>query len=142
VKIHLRRLFCCACVLLSALFVLCVVPWSDSFADSKKNIDALKKEFDATFEKMLDDPADIDVTLLYAELAVELEDYEAAITALERVLLFNPDLPKIKLFLGIMYYNLKSFDVAKDYIKDSIRGKKVPKDVIAQAKKYLKKIEG
>ncbi len=100
----------------------------------------VKKEFDATFLKMLDDPANIDLTMHYANLAVQLEDYESAIPPLERILMFNPDLPRVKQELGVLYYRLNSFDMAKSYLEDAKKGKNVPKDVIDKANSFLTKI--
>jgi len=103
--------------------------------------DSIRKEFNQVFAKMLDDPADLDVTMRYAELAVKLKDYEAAIPALERVLLFNPELNKVKLDLGVLYYLLDSYDVAKQYFTDAKNGKNASPDIIESAEKYLKKID-
>ena len=100
----------------------------------------IQKEFHATFERMLTHPADLDLTMRYAELAMKLEDYEAAVPALERMLMFNPNLPETKLQLGILYYKLDSFDVAKAYLMDAKKSKNVSKELIAEANHYLKKI--
>ncbi len=101
----------------------------------------LKAEFDQTFNKMLDNPADVDLTMHYANLAIQLENYEAAIPPLERILLFNPDLPRVKQQLGVMYFKLNSFEMAKSYLSDAKKGKDVPEDVVAMADEYLGKIK-
>jgi tetratricopeptide (TPR) repeat protein len=102
---------------------------------------ALKAEFDQTFNKMLDNPADVELTMHYANLAIQLENYEAAIPPLERILLFNPDLPRVKQQLGVMYFKLNSFEMAKSYLLDAKKGNDVPADVIAMADEYLGKMK-
>ena len=101
----------------------------------------LKKQFDMTFNKMLEDPSNIDVTMEYANIAIQMEDYESAIPALERILLFNPELPRIKQELGVLYYKLNSFEMAKSYLKDAISTEGAPKEVVDKANKYLAEIK-
>ena len=51
---------------------------------------SLRAQKDTLFQQMLRDPANLDVTFKYADVAARLGDYEAAVAALERMLLFNP----------------------------------------------------
>ncbi|MCE3233720.1 MAG: hypothetical protein K0R98_1977 [Rickettsiaceae bacterium] len=101
----------------------------------------ITEEFNQTFNKMLDNPADVDLTMHYANLAVQLENYEAAVPALERILLFNPDLPRVKQQLGVLYFKLNSFEMAKSYLEGAKKGDNVPADVVASADEYLAKIK-
>ena len=73
----------------------------------------LQAEYDALFEQMFRDPADLDVTFRYAEVSALLGNFEAAVSALERMLLFNPDLPRGRLELGVLYFRLGSFALAR-----------------------------
>src|SRR3954467_15757257 len=63
---------------------------------------------DELLSQMLRDPTNIDLTLRYARVATELQNFEAAITALERLLFFNPTLARPRLELGVLYYRLGS----------------------------------
>ena len=63
---------------------------------------AANPEYQALFKRMYADPSDLDVTFQFAELATKLGDYEAAIGALERMLFYNPNLPRVKLELGVL----------------------------------------
>jgi tetratricopeptide (TPR) repeat protein len=121
------------------LLIIAFHPANSIAGDLKKA--ATQKEFNAAFNKMLDDPANIDLTIKYANIAIALEDYEAAIPPLERLLLFNPDLHKIKQELGVLYYRLGSLDMAKSYLQSAKEGNNVPKDVIELADQYLNKIK-
>src|SRR5260221_9521915 len=49
---------------------------------------------DLLFKRLLLKPDDLDAGFRYAELETELGDYEAAIGALERMLYYNPNLPR------------------------------------------------
>ena len=69
-----------------------------------------QRDFEATFSRMLQDPANLDVTFRYAELAVQVGDFEAAISALERMLLYNPNLPRGRLELGRVAVFLDEID--------------------------------
>ena len=75
----------------------------------------LQAEYDALFEQMFRDPSDLEVTFRYAEVSALLGNFEAAISALERMLLFNPDLPRVRLELGVLYFRLGSFALARTY---------------------------
>lgn len=102
--------------------------------------DALQKQFEQVFSQMLANPADVDVALHYSYLAEQLGDYEAAIPPMERLLMFNPDLPHIKLKLGVFYHKLGSDDVARTYFEDVVDGKNATRPIIAEARKYLKQL--
>lgn len=101
---------------------------------------ALKQEFEQTFTQMLKEPGNVDIAMRYSQLAEQLGDYEAAIPPLERLLMFNPDLPDIKLKLGVLYHKLGSDDVAKTYFNDAMQGDKVPERTVSEAKRYLKQL--
>jgi hypothetical protein len=93
----------------------------------------------ALFRQMLGDPGNVTLTLEYAAVATRLGDYEAAITALERLLLFNPDLPRVDLELGVLYYRLGSPATARAYL-DKASALKPPPDVQARIDQYQAKV--
>src|SRR5437763_7230157 len=53
----------------------------------------LLAEQDQLFQRMLREPGNLDVAFAYAAVSAKLGDNEAAATALERMLLFNPNRP-------------------------------------------------
>lgn len=110
--------------------------------NDQRPTETINKEFNQTFDKMMDDPSDIKITMQYANLAIEMKDYEAAIPALERILLFNPSLTDIKNKLGLMYYKLSSMDMARSYFEKARDSKNASPDVKQFSLKYLKKIDG
>lgn len=48
-------------------------------------------------------PDDLELMFEYALISVQLEDLEAAITTLERMLIYNRDLPRVHMELGAAY---------------------------------------
>lgn len=93
----------------------------------------------ALFQQMLHDPANLPITFAYADVSVRLGDNEAAASAFERLLLFNPNLPRVYLELGVLYYRMSSFEAARAYLQKAA-ALNPPPDVQARAEQYLAKI--
>ncbi len=72
-------------------------------------------EYDSAFEAMYDDPTDLDRIFEYAAIARRVGDYEGAIGALERMLVFNPNLPVVHYELARLYAALGSHVTARRY---------------------------
>jgi len=96
-------------------------------------------EQDQLFQRMLREPGNLDVAFAYAAVSARLGDNEAAATALERMLLFNPNLPRIDLELGALYFRMGSFDLARDYFSKAL-APNAPPDVRTRASGYLEQI--
>ena len=90
---------------------------------------------------MLKEPANLDVAFRYAEVSTKLHDFEAAIGALERMLFFNASLPRVKLELGVLYFRLGSYEMAKNYFTNAIADPAAPLDIRAKVQAYLDEIE-
>ena len=97
-----------------------------------------QERFDMLYQQMLRNPADVDLTLAYAKLAVEMNDYEAAIPPLERLLLTAPT-PRLKLEIGILYFLLDSHEVARDYFMQ-VKNSNAPDTLKTQADDYLERM--
>ncbi len=102
---------------------------------------SLEARRDALFRQMLADPADLDIAFSYATISIRLGDYEGAITALERMLIFAPGLPRIQLELGVLYYRLGSYATAEDYFDRAMSGDNVPDIVRRRVALYVAKIK-
>jgi hypothetical protein len=89
------------------------------------------------FQTMLARPDDLDVAFEYAALSAQAGDYEAAISTLERMLIFAPGLPRLQLELGVLYYRLGSYQSARSYFEAAISGPGVPPEVHEQVAPYL-----
>ena len=117
---------------------LCLFAGSVAQAQTTPNI---QQQFDAAFQHMLQDPSNLDKSFKYAELGIQIGDYEAAISALERMLLYNPDLPRVRLELGVLYFRLGSYAIARTYLTRAVEGDNVPDDVRARVAVFLDEID-
>lgn len=100
----------------------------------------VQESYDALFKQMFQNPSNLEISFKFAEMAAARGDYEAAIGALERMLFFNPNLPRVKLELGVLYFKLGSWDLARGYFQEAIKGAGVPDDIRAQVNAYLAEI--
>jgi tetratricopeptide (TPR) repeat protein len=136
---RLRRAvrFVC-CILALSLFLLPVEGIAQTLtAEDRAALESQKQEL---FQRMFRDPANLDVTFAYADVSARLGDYEAAVSALERMLLFNPNLPRVQLELGALYYRMGSYELARDYF-DKAAAANPPPEVRSRVEQYLAEIE-
>lgn len=100
---------------------------------------ALLVRKDALFQQMLGNPADLDLTFAYADVSAKLGDNEAAVSALERMLLFNPDLARVQLELGALYFRMGSYELSRTYFERALAGNPPP-EVRSRIDTYLAEI--
>src|SRR5205085_9486307 len=98
-------------------------PFAGTAAAETASLQARKE---ALFQQMLREPANLDVILAYAEVSAELGDNEAAVSAFERLLLFNPNLPRANLELGALYFRMGSFGMARTYFEKALAASPPP----------------
>ena len=67
-------------------------------------------------------PQDYESTFRYVNVSTELHDYEAAIGALERLLMFNPKLARAKMELGFLYARLGAWAPASEHLHAALEG--------------------
>ena len=96
---------------------------------------------DLLFKRLLVKPDDLDAGFRYAELETELGDYEAAIGALERMLYYNPNLPRVKLQLGVLYFHLRSYEMARNYFESVLAAPNVPSDIQTEVQTYVAAVD-
>jgi tetratricopeptide (TPR) repeat protein len=101
----------------------------------------LRRQYDAAFAAMLANPGNLDIIFKFAELAVAVGDLEGAVSALERMLLIDANLPRVRLELGVLYYRLGSFEAARTYLMAALASPALPADVRARAQTFLAEIE-
>ncbi len=94
----------------------------------------------ALLQSMLQDPSNLDVAFEYAALSSQVGDYEAAISTLERMLIFAPNTPRLQLELGILYYKLGSYEVARTYFAQVVANPSVPQEIAAKVRLYLQQL--
>jgi tetratricopeptide (TPR) repeat protein len=96
---------------------------------------------DLLFKRLLLKPDDLDAGFKYAQLETELGDYEAAIGALERMLYYNPNLPRVKLQLGVLYFHLRSYEMARNYFDAVLNAPDTPSDVRTEVQTYVAAVD-
>ena len=92
---------------------------------------------EALLKQMLARPNDLDLAFEYATLSSQVGDYEGAVSTLERMLIYAPNTPRLQLELGILYYKLGAYDVARAYFAQALANPSVPPSVAAQVRLYL-----
>jgi hypothetical protein len=93
----------------------------------------------ALFQQMLKNPTNLDVTFAYADVSAKLGDNEGAVSALERMLLFNPNLPRVEAELGALYFRMGSYAIARSYF-EKVLAANPPPEVRQRVDAYLGQI--
>ena len=101
----------------------------------------LQRLYDEAFAAMLADPGNLDKSFRFAGLAVRVGDLEGAVAALERMLLINANLPRVRLELGVLYYRLGSYEAARTYLVTALETPNMPPEVRERAQDFLARIE-
>jgi hypothetical protein len=110
---------------------------TDSTTLSRDQIEAGRQDL---LRLMLQDPSNLDVAFEYASLASQVGDYEAAVSTLERMLIFAPNTPRLQLELGILYYRLGSYEVSRSYFAQVVANPNVPPEIAAKVRLYLQQL--
>lgn len=97
--------------------------------------------YERALQDMLANPSDLNKTLRYATLAAEHDNLEGAITALSQLLITNPELWQVHYQLGVLYYRLKSYAVAKAYFEGAAARKDVPATTRTRIAEYIAQID-
>jgi len=101
----------------------------------------IQQQYDATFLEMYQDIGDLDKTFHFAELAIAVGDLEGAIAALERMLIIDPDLPQVRMQLGTLYFQLRSYAMALTYLNAVLAHTGVPADIKESAQALVTQID-
>ena len=112
-----------------------------AMAQESADATALRADQAELFREMLAAPDDVELMYRYALTSIRLKDYEAAITTLERILIYNPALPQVKLELGAAYYRIGSYPVAAAYFQDVLDDTAATPDQKARASEFTAEIE-
>lgn len=100
-------------VIAACIFASNFIFITDPRADPANNISELS-------HKIIANPSDLSLTYSYVSANVEAGDYEAAIGALERLLMFNPKLSRAEMELGFLYARLGSYQVASHHLNEAL----------------------
>ena len=90
-----------------------------------------------TLDRMRAAPLDHENTFEYVKASVAVRDYEAAIAALERLLVYNPALSRVKYELGVLYHRMGSYALAVRYFEDAAADKDIDEPLRRRIEAYL-----
>jgi len=80
------------------------------------------QNLDPLFQGILTRPSDFNNALQYAALAPST-DIESAISTYEQLLFYNPNLASVRFELGVLYYRLGSYEMARGYFASALKMK-------------------
>jgi tetratricopeptide (TPR) repeat protein len=89
---------------------------------------------------VLSNPDDLDLNFTYANLAMQLGKYDAAIAAYERMLIMAPDLDRVKLDMALAYARLGNYAQARTLF-DEVLDKDPPEEVKANVNALIKQMD-
>lgn len=97
--------------------------------------------YDSAFKEMIGDPGNLQKAFTFVERAIKVGDLEGAVAALERMLILAPNLPRVRLELGVLYYRLGSYQIARRYIAEVLALPDVPPPVRQRAEAFQEEID-
>ncbi len=124
-----------------AAAVSLVVASPSSAQSTNSDTAALEEAYDKAFQALFADPGNLEKSFAFAKIAIQLGNYEAAVSALERMLLVNPNLPRVRLELGVLYFRMGSYQLARTYLTRAIEGADTPSDVKGRVDRFLAEID-
>ncbi len=98
-------------------------------------------ELQSAHERLLEDPANLDLLYAYAQMAIEQGNFEAAIAALEGMLVIARNQPRVLLELGVLYQRLGAPRVAQSYLQRAKAISEVGSTVSTFADAFLGEVE-
>lgn len=107
----LSRLLCGGALLLALGPAMSVAATGDAAS--------LRAELDTIYQRLLVDPSDQALNRRMIDIALALEDYDAAIGAVERLIFYDPDNAALQLEAARLYLQIKSYAAAAGYLKDA-----------------------
>lgn len=126
--------------IVAILLAAAVLAGCDAKSNAGEISPAMKAQYDAAFQEMLNKPGDFDAAFNYAGIAKKAGDLEGAIGTYEGLLMVQSDLPKVRVELAVLYYQLKSYPVARSHLEAALQSPSMPADLRRPAEAMLKKM--
>jgi len=92
-----------------------------------------------TFDEVMRDPDNIDLNYRYAQTQIALGDVRGAAATLERILLIEPDLPRVRLLYAVVLFRLDNLDDAERELL-AVRELDMPASLRTEIDLYLDEI--
>jgi hypothetical protein len=96
---------------------------------------------DPRFQAVLAKPFDLDTSLRYAVGSEQAGDLEASIGALERLLFYNPNLTQIRFELGVLYFRLGSYEMARGYFQSVLTSTEAAAEIKQRSQEFVDAID-
>lgn len=122
----------------SALLLFALISPSISLAQGEAE---LRGELDRIYELLLDNPSDVELNRRFIVIALALNDYDAAIGAVERLIFYAPDDPALYVEAGRFYYQIESYGAARGYLEDALNLPTISPDLRRQASTLIEDID-
>ena len=100
----------------------------------------LRPDREVTYDDLLAHPDDIELNFAYAQIQISRGDLHGAAATLERIILINPELPRVRLLYAIVLYRLDNLDEAERELQ-AVRTYEMPASLRAELDRYLSQIE-
>ncbi|MEM7506103.1 MAG: hypothetical protein AAF415_05110 [Pseudomonadota bacterium] len=135
--------FCAALLLFAPVFPASLFPGHAAKAQTPvfASQEAARAEQKVLFDRLREEPDNLDLMAEYARLSILLEDYEAAISTMERMLIYRQDLPQVRRELGVAYFNIGSYEAAELYLTQVLAQDDLPPAVRENVQAYLIEID-
>lgn len=108
-------------------------------AEQAKAEEELEKLRKVTFEDILREPDNIDLNYQYAQRQIAEGDVLGASATLERILLVNPNLPRVRLLYAVVLFRLDDYVEAERELK-TLEGYSMPDSLRKELQLYKKQI--
>jgi len=123
----------------------CMIGWllaAPAFGQDNDGGPALNQDFEpVTYDEVLENPDDVDLNIRYARTLIEKGRLDQAAITLERVLIINPSLDRVRLLYGIVLYRLDNLAEARRELRTVLGEGDLDSDLERQAETYLARIE-
>ena len=100
---------------------------------------AAQQQKEEVFKQLFQDPTNLSLLFQYANLSILVGDLEGAIGVFEQMLIYDSELPRIRLELGVLYFRLGAYALANNYLK-SVKEFNPPPEVEARVDQFLEAI--
>ena len=104
-----------------------------------ESVASVQREKEEVFKQLFKDPTNLSLLFKYANLSILVGDLEAAIGVFEQMLIYDSQLPRIRLELGVLYFRLGAYAMATNYLK-SVKEFNPPPEVEAKVNQFLEAI--
>jgi hypothetical protein len=93
-----------------------------------------------SFQGILARPADLNNTLQYAASA-SADNIESAIGTYEQLLFYNPTFSRVRFELGVLYYRLGSYEMARGYFDTALKERDISPELRQRAEDLIATID-